>query len=34
LDQVKELAQKARSGKLAPHEFQGGTFRYSSFLSY
>ncbi|KAH9768769.1 Dihydrolipoyllysine-residue acetyltransferase component 1 of pyruvate dehydrogenase complex [Citrus sinensis] len=25
--EVKELAEKARAGKLAPHEFQGGTFR-------
>ncbi|KAH9704235.1 Dihydrolipoyllysine-residue acetyltransferase component 1 of pyruvate dehydrogenase complex [Citrus sinensis] len=26
-EKVKELAEKARAGKLAPHEFQGGTFR-------
>lgn len=25
--QVKELAEKARAGKLAPHQYQGGTFR-------
>lgn len=25
--QVKSLAEKARTGKLKPHEFQGGTFR-------
>jgi hypothetical protein len=25
--QVKQLAEKARAGKLAPNEFQGGTFR-------
>lgn len=24
---VKELAEKARAGKLKPNEFQGGTFR-------
>lgn len=24
---VKELAEKARTGKLKPNEFQGGTFR-------
>ncbi|KAG9455011.1 hypothetical protein H6P81_007915 [Aristolochia fimbriata] len=28
--EVKELAQKARAGKLAPHEFQGGTFSISN----
>ncbi|KAF5742574.1 hypothetical protein HS088_TW09G00625 [Tripterygium wilfordii] len=28
--EVKELAEKARSGKLAPHEFQGGTFSISN----
>ncbi|KAH9704233.1 Dihydrolipoyllysine-residue acetyltransferase component 1 of pyruvate dehydrogenase complex [Citrus sinensis] len=27
--EVKELAEKARAGKLAPHEFQGGTFRFA-----
>lgn len=26
--QVKELAEKARAGKLKPDEFQGGTFRF------
>ncbi|KAH0864823.1 hypothetical protein HID58_082034 [Brassica napus] len=31
---VKELAQKARSGKLAPHEFQGGTFSISNLGMY
>ncbi|KAK9187278.1 hypothetical protein WN944_018670 [Citrus x changshan-huyou] len=28
--EVKELAEKARAGKLAPHEFQGGTFSISN----
>ncbi|XP_028776831.1 dihydrolipoyllysine-residue acetyltransferase component 1 of pyruvate dehydrogenase complex, mitochondrial-like [Neltuma alba] len=28
--EVKELAEKARSGKLMPHEFQGGTFSISN----
>ncbi|KAK1572528.1 hypothetical protein Q3G72_034137 [Acer saccharum] len=28
--EVKELAQKARTGKLAPNEFQGGTFSISN----
>ncbi|KAL5976449.1 Pyruvate dehydrogenase complex component E2 1 [Asimina triloba] len=28
--EVKELAGKARTGKLAPHEFQGGTFSISN----
>ncbi|XP_019461757.1 PREDICTED: dihydrolipoyllysine-residue acetyltransferase component 1 of pyruvate dehydrogenase complex, mitochondrial-like isoform X1 [Lupinus angustifolius] len=28
--EVKELAAKARAGKLAPHEFQGGTFSISN----
>lgn len=28
--EVKELAEKARSGKLAPHQFQGGTFSISN----
>ncbi|KAL8159699.1 hypothetical protein V2J09_001236 [Rumex salicifolius] len=28
--EVKELAEKARSGKLKPHEFQGGTFSISN----
>ncbi|CAN6977129.1 unnamed protein product [Brassica rapa subsp. trilocularis] len=32
--EVKELAQKARSGKLAPHEFQGGTFSISNLGMY
>uniref|UniRef100_M4CRR8 Dihydrolipoamide acetyltransferase component of pyruvate dehydrogenase complex n=1 Tax=Brassica campestris TaxID=3711 RepID=M4CRR8_BRACM len=32
--EVKELAQKARSGKLAPHEFQGGTFSISNLRMY
>ncbi|KAI8926673.1 2-oxoacid dehydrogenases acyltransferase-domain-containing protein [Entophlyctis helioformis] len=27
---VKELAEKARAGKLAPHEYQGGTFTISN----
>ena len=27
ITQVKQLAEKARAGKLAPNEFQGGTFR-------
>jgi len=27
---VKQLAEKARSGKLAPHEYQGGTFTISN----
>ncbi|GKU91611.1 hypothetical protein SLEP1_g5464 [Rubroshorea leprosula] len=27
---VKQLAEKARTGKLAPHEFQGGTFSISN----
>lgn len=27
LPKVKELAEKARAGKLKPNEFQGGTFR-------
>ncbi|KAG5075482.1 hypothetical protein JHK84_056713 [Glycine max] len=27
--EVKELAAKARAGKLKPHEFQGGTFRFT-----
>jgi hypothetical protein len=27
ITQVKQLAEKARTGKLAPNEFQGGTFR-------
>ncbi|CAN7094754.1 unnamed protein product [Brassica rapa subsp. narinosa] len=34
LEVVKELAQKARSGKLAPHEFQGGTFSISNLGMY
>lgn len=25
---TRNLAEKARAGKLKPHEFQGGTFRY------
>ena len=29
-NKVKELAEKARSGKLAPHEYQGGTFTISN----
>ncbi|XP_022563475.1 dihydrolipoyllysine-residue acetyltransferase component 1 of pyruvate dehydrogenase complex, mitochondrial isoform X1 [Brassica napus] len=33
-EKVKELAQKARSGKLAPHEFQGGTFSISNLGMY
>ncbi|OIV90584.1 hypothetical protein TanjilG_01665 [Lupinus angustifolius] len=28
--EIKELAAKARTGKLAPHEFQGGTFSISN----
>lgn len=28
--EVKELAEKARAGKLAPHQFQGGTFSISN----
>ncbi|GLT70199.1 hypothetical protein SLA2020_422950 [Shorea laevis] len=28
--EVKQLAEKARTGKLAPHEFQGGTFSISN----
>lgn len=28
--EVKELAAKARAGKLQPHEFQGGTFSVSN----
>ncbi|CAH2064328.1 unnamed protein product [Thlaspi arvense] len=32
--EVKELAQKARSGKLAPKEFQGGTFSISNLGMY
>ncbi|XP_010553398.1 PREDICTED: dihydrolipoyllysine-residue acetyltransferase component 1 of pyruvate dehydrogenase complex, mitochondrial isoform X2 [Tarenaya hassleriana] len=32
--EVKELAQKARAGKLAPHEFQGGTFSISNLGMY
>lgn len=28
--EVKELAEKARAGKLVPHEFQGGTFSISN----
>ncbi|KAK7268450.1 hypothetical protein RIF29_21148 [Crotalaria pallida] len=28
--EIKELAAKARAGKLAPHEFQGGTFSISN----
>ena len=28
--EMKELAKKARDGKLAPHEFQGGTFSVSN----
>lgn len=33
LVQVKELAEKARTGKLAPHQFQGGTFRWLDAIS-
>ena len=29
-NQIKEMAEKARSGKLAPHEYQGGTFTISN----
>ncbi|GFQ07078.1 dihydrolipoyllysine-residue acetyltransferase component 1 of pyruvate dehydrogenase complex mitochondrial [Phtheirospermum japonicum] len=29
-EKVKELAEKARTGKLKPHEFQGGTFSISN----
>ncbi|KAJ4767063.1 Dihydrolipoamide acetyltransferase component of pyruvate dehydrogenase complex [Rhynchospora pubera] len=32
--EVKELAEKARAGKLAPHEFQGGTFSISNLGMY
>ncbi|KAK7279527.1 hypothetical protein RJT34_24580 [Clitoria ternatea] len=32
--EVKELATKARAGKLAPHEFQGGTFSISNLGMY
>nr|KJB73419.1 hypothetical protein B456_011G233300 [Gossypium raimondii] len=30
--EVKQLAEKARAGKLLPNEFQGGTFRYGFYL--
>ncbi|GJM96985.1 hypothetical protein PR202_ga13873 [Eleusine coracana subsp. coracana] len=33
ITQVKQLAEKARAGKLAPNEFQGGTFRQSGILA-
>ena len=32
--EVKELAEKARTGKLQPHEFQGGTFTISNLGMY
>ncbi|CAI0410785.1 unnamed protein product [Linum tenue] len=32
--EVKQLAEKARAGKLAPHEFQGGTFSISNLGMY
>ncbi|XP_047330314.1 dihydrolipoyllysine-residue acetyltransferase component 1 of pyruvate dehydrogenase complex, mitochondrial isoform X2 [Impatiens glandulifera] len=32
--EVKELAARARAGKLAPHEFQGGTFSISNLGMY
>ncbi|CAN1318844.1 Dihydrolipoyllysine-residue acetyltransferase component 1 of pyruvate dehydrogenase complex, mitochondrial [Linum perenne] len=32
--EVKQLAEKARTGKLAPHEFQGGTFSISNLGMY
>jgi pyruvate/2-oxoglutarate dehydrogenase complex dihydrolipoamide acyltransferase (E2) component len=32
--QVKSLAEKARTGKLKPHEFQGGTFRSASLSDF
>ncbi|KAK6136127.1 hypothetical protein DH2020_030143 [Rehmannia glutinosa] len=32
--EVKELAEKARAGKLKPHEFQGGTFSISNLGMY
>lgn len=31
ITQVKQLAEKARAGKLAPNEFQGGTFRQGTY---
>ncbi|KAK2969472.1 hypothetical protein RJ640_022186 [Escallonia rubra] len=31
--EVKELAEKARAGKLTPTEFQGGTFRFGGILA-
>lgn len=33
-DEVKELAKKAKSGKLQPHEFQGGSFTLSNMGMY
>ncbi|CAG8503305.1 3744_t:CDS:2 [Ambispora gerdemannii] len=33
-NQVKELASRAREGKLAPHEFQGGSFSISNLGMY
>ncbi|KAK6136150.1 hypothetical protein DH2020_030123 [Rehmannia glutinosa] len=33
-EKVKELAEKARAGKLKPHEFQGGTFSISNLGMY
>jgi pyruvate/2-oxoglutarate dehydrogenase complex dihydrolipoamide acyltransferase (E2) component len=32
--EVKQLAEKARAGKLAPNEFQGGTFRHVIFYPF
>ena len=32
--EVKELAEKARSGRLQPREFQGGTFTISNLGMY
>jgi len=34
ITQVKQLAEKARAGKLAPNEFQGGTFSISNLGMY
>lgn len=33
-NQVKDMAKRARDGKLAPHEYQGGTFTISNLGMY